>query len=124
MISGYPNDLQEAIETMKDYYGDDIIKAIKNMTEKQFEASSHFGAGMFIRNSWYLWWYEGHEYDSWPDNKPAIVKFFNDLGITHADDMSGIILTSTYRDVVGKDIELNKQVQSYKDFWKQNGKND
>ena len=44
-------------------------------------------------------------------------KYFNNMGIFHADDMSGIILTSLYRKIVGKDRNLDEQVKWYREYW-------
>lgn len=116
-----PNDLDEAIEILKTFYKNSI-EEIKRMEEEEFMASSHFGAGMFIRNEWYLWWHEGHNYQNhWPAHKPKLNEMFNNHGITHADDMSGIILTSLYRSIHGLDIQLDKQIKHYQDYWKNNG---
>jgi len=45
-------------------------------------------------------------------------KYFNDIGISHPDDMSGIILKSYYRRLNNLDIELKKQVDNYQKYWK------
>jgi len=45
-------------------------------------------------------------------------KFFNDRGIYHPDDMSGIILDSYHRYLTGKDIKLDEQIKFYQDYWK------
>ncbi len=64
------------------------------------------GLGMWMRNNWGLW--RGKE----------LAIYFNSIGIYHPDDMSGIILTSYYRELYGKDWEVEKQIQYYQDFWK------
>lgn len=119
---GLPINLEEAIETFMDYYRRaPDISSIVDQDEDKFSAYAHHGAGQFLRNSFYLWWHEGHTYDSWPKTKPQLVDFFNKLGIYHADDMSSIIITSAWREVHKKDIDLDEQVKHYKDFWKQQG---
>jgi hypothetical protein len=40
--------------------------------------------------------------------------------ITHADDMSAIILTSIWRRVCGVDLDLEGQIKSYQDYWIRN----
>ncbi len=71
----------------------------------------HFGFGMSMRNGFGLW------------GDSDLAKWFKSNGILHADDMSGIILTSLHRKVNNKPIELNKQINSYRVFWKGQGIN-
>ena len=49
-----------------------------------------------------------------------LVRWFNERGITHADDMSAIILTSIWRRVRGVDLDLEGQIKSYQDYWIRN----
>ena len=58
-----------------------------------------------MRNNWGLW--KGSRLSKW----------FNSQGIKHTDDMSGVILVSYYRHLNGKPIELEKQIQYYKNYW-------
>jgi len=67
----------------------------------------HHGYGTFIRNTFKLW-----------TDGPA-VSWFNNHGIYHADDMSGIIFTSLYRRENGIDIDLEGQIKRYRDFWEE-----
>lgn len=122
-MNTFPENLEEAIDTLKGFlvYNEKQLKDISQMDEEEFLTSSHFRTGMFIRNSWNLWWFENHNYTSWPKEKPKLVDFFNKLDIYHADDMSSIILTSLYRTLSNKDIKLEKQIKEYKDFWKMQG---
>lgn len=122
LLWGLPVNLEEAVETYLDHYRNaHDMRTIIDHTEDEFSAYAHHASGQFIRNSWFLWWHEGHPYSSWPASKPPIVGFFNELGIYHADDISGIIITSAYRKVNGKEIDLSGQVEHYKAFWKENG---
>jgi hypothetical protein len=63
------------------------------------------GWGQTLRNEWKLW-----------DNGP-LKDYFNKLGIHHPDDMSGIVLTSFYRKLVGKGIDFDTQIEHYKKYW-------
>ena len=65
--------------------------------------------GMLLRNNCSLW-----------KNDIPLVKWFNERGITHADDMSPIILTSIWRRVRGADLDLEGQIKSYQDYWIRN----
>lgn len=83
-------------EDLNDWVSEDENKAI---------AMAHHGFGTMLRNELGLW------------NDGSLVPFFNDLGIYHADDMSGIIITSYHRKKNGKKIMMRKQIQRYIKFW-------
>lgn len=119
-FSVLPDTIEEAIEMLKTFFVKSIPQ-IEKMTEKEFVNSSHFNAGMFIRNSWQLWWHEGHEYKDWNKTIPNLNKQFNDIGIYHADDMSAILMTSMYRSLHKKDLELEEQTKVYFEHWKNYG---
>lgn len=119
-----PTNLDEAVETIVEYWGDTIIDAAKSNDEDGFLALTHHGAGQFLRNAWYLWWYKDHNADSWPKEKPEIVWYFNSIGIYHPDDMSGIILISAYRRINDLEINLDQQVKYYQNYWKSQGYKD
>ncbi len=72
-------------------------------------ARSHHGIGRTLRN----------ELGLWQENE--LTKFFNNLDIEHADDMSGILLTCFHRKLNGKDFALDGQIEEYKKFWKEQG---
>lgn len=105
-INYEPVNLEEAVTQLKIIHHDTVKQKIIEMSEEDFLASAHFGLGMWIRNNWGLW--KGKE----------LAKFFESIGIYHPDDMSGIILTSYYRELHGQDWNLDKQVKYYQDYWK------
>lgn len=55
------------------------------ISEEEFTVNTHFGFGMWIRNNWNLW------------GGSRLSIYFNQKGIHHPDDMSGIILVSYHR---------------------------
>jgi hypothetical protein len=110
-----PQTLEEAIDLLKSFYAENISE-IKTMSEKDFVCSSHFMAGMFIRNSWNLWWNK-----DWDEPQPELNKWFESIDIIHADDMSAIILTCFYRNLIGLDYKIKEQVKRYKKHWKEMG---
>lgn len=122
-VNKYPTDLEDAIEILKIFYNKSL-QSCMTMTEKQFLVNSHHMAGAFVRNEWHLWWYEKHQFKNWPKEKPIIVKWFNDLGITHADDMSSIIMLSLFRNLSKQEINLDEQLSKCKQFWKNQGYED
>jgi hypothetical protein len=115
-----PVNIEEAIDLLKNFFKENL-EEIKNMSEDEFSGSVHHSGGMFIRNSWLLWWHKDHKYEQWPKEIPKLNQWFNNLGIWHADDMSGILMTSLHRSLRGEDLEIDKQVQHYLDYWKEQG---
>src|ERR1043165_5754617 len=96
-----PKTLDEAVLQLEKTHHDTTKQKIRAMTEDQFIGNSHMGLGMWVRNNWGLW--AGGE----------LSKYFKSIGIFHPDDMSGIILTSFYRQLKGQDRQLEKQVKYY-----------
>jgi hypothetical protein len=104
---------------------DTILKdkiLFKNTLESNAMAMSHHGVGRYLRNNWFLWWSPELAAEAkdqgYPQEKPAIVRYFNEqLNITHADDMSGIILTSYHRHLNKVDLKLDEQIKKYKEHW-------
>ena len=101
-----PTTLEEAVFQLTKTLPDTTQQKVLSMTEDEFIGGSHFGLGMWIRNNWGLW------------RGGSLAKDFNNKGIFHPDDMSGIILTCYYRQLHNQDWELEKQIQYYQDYWK------
>jgi len=101
-----PVNLKEAVEQLKIIHHDSTKQKILAMTENEFMAGAHMGLGMWMRNNWGLW--KGKE----------LADYFNSIGIYHPDDMSGIILTSYYRELQGQEWKVEEQVKYYQDYWK------
>jgi hypothetical protein len=102
-----PKDLDDCFEDLTKCLIEEDYLAFKSGTEKQMEGQHHF-LGRHLRNDWKLW------------GESRLAKWFDDKGIHHADDMSGIILTSYWRHLNDKPIELDEQIKYYQDFWKNN----
>ena len=101
-----PENLEECFEFLKKHtpYGD--LEEFKNTPENRAVAMCHHGTGTWLRNQWGLWRKES-----------VLAKYFNALGIYHADDMSGIILKSLHRHLNNRRIKLDKQIKHYRDYW-------
>ena len=97
------------------------IPELKEIAGTKFVAQCHHTIGTYLRNEWFLWWYEGHEHDHWPTEQPKLNAWFNSIGITHADNMSSILLLCFHRTLMGKELEIDKQVAKYQKHWKENG---
>lgn len=102
-----PKSLDDAIIQLDKAFDNSEKDTIKSMTEEQFCAEYHMGSGLWIRNNWNLW------------KGSRLSRFFKRHGIKHPDDMSGIILTSYYRKLTGKEIDFKGQIKQYKTYWKE-----
>lgn len=100
-----PTTLKECLSKLKTIYSTEL-EAFKNYKENRLPML-HFTFGKQIRNNFKLW-----------NEDTKLVKYFIKLGIYHPDDMSMIIITSFHRLLNNKDINLNKQIQFYINFWK------
>ena len=99
--------LKTAFKTIEEAGSQNDLNEFKKCPEDKL-SRYHHGLGRYLRNTLGLW-----------NEKSDIKKYFNDeLGILHPDDMSGIILVSFHRHINDKPLELEKQAQFYKDYWK------
>lgn len=99
-----PTDLDAAIEQLVKSLSPEDMNILTNVPEKDMIKYHHF-TGQYLRNEWGLW------------KGSPLTDYFNSLGITHADDMSGIILDSLWRHLNNQPIKLEEQVEFYKKYW-------
>jgi hypothetical protein len=112
-----PNDLKAAVKLLKTLMDKNDLELFKTNTEEKACAIAHHTIGRWIRNYWSLWW---HPDNNGGEEKPAIVQFFQNRGIEHPDDMSGIIICSFHRYLNGKPLDLDGQVADTIEFYKTN----
>ena len=96
-----PKNLTECIQMLDKNLKTEDKEYIKTLTEDEFFMESHFTIGMGIRNEWIR------------SGNPELVTFFLDQGVKHPDDMSAMILTSYYRHLLGKEIDLEGQIEKH-----------
>lgn len=101
-----PINLEDCFIQINSFWQDTTITKVRSMTENEFLGNTHHGFGMWIRNNWGLW------------GGSRLSVYFNDMGIYHPDDMSGIILTSYYRNLTDNRIKLSQQIRKTKKYWK------
>lgn len=101
-----PKNLEECFVELDTMLPDSIKESMKSLTEDEFTAKMHKNQGLWIRNNWGL------------RKGSRLSAYFYDLGIYNADDMTGIIFTSYYRNSTGQEINLEKQVDHYQNYWK------
>lgn len=101
-----PYDLNDCFRQLDSMLNIRLKEEFKKVGEGEALGMYHMGLGLGMRNSWNLW------------NGSRLSVYFNNMGINHPDDMSGIVLTSYHRFLNNKEIKLEEQVESYKQYWK------
>ena len=102
-----PKNLDEAILYFQQKWTKQDLDSFKKQDEVLAVSELHFGVGRWIRNNWV-----------YGERDTFFTNYFNSLGIFDADDISSIVLTSLHRTLNKKDIELDKQIETYKKYWK------
>lgn len=97
-----PKNLEECFVQINSFWDESTKVQLKNWDEKEFAGKVHLGFGMWMRNNWSLW------------GGSRLSKYFNDLGIYHPDDMSGIILVSYHRHLNNKELTLKNKLNIIK----------
>ena len=100
-----PKNLEDCFVELKKMLHPTLINEMRLQSEDDM-ILYHHGLGTWIRNNWALW------------AKGRLSKYFNEVGIKHPDDMSGIILTSFWRHLHSQPIKLDEQVECYKKHWR------
>lgn len=99
-----PNDLDACFVELNTMLTPEFIEEIKQGSEEDMNRFHH-GFGMWMRNNWSLW------------GGSTLSKWFNEKGIHHPDDMSGIIFDSFWRHLNNKPIKLEEQIKVYQEYW-------
>lgn len=105
--TGYyiPENLWNAVVEVDRIMGDTGRNETMTRTEEDM-CRYHHGFGTWMRNNWGLW------------SGSQLVDDFNQLGITHPDDMTGIILVTYWRWMHDLVLDVDGQVKVYQEFWK------
>ena len=103
-----PETLPECFVALQNVLSYEDVEKIKNGTENAM-VGYHHSLGRWIRNTWGLW------------GESPLKEWFESKGLKHADDMSGIILTSFWRYLNSKPLEIEEQVKHYVEYWLKNG---
>jgi hypothetical protein len=111
-----PKDLNETVHLL-------VEEVKKQEAEKYIEERGipHHGIGTSLRNNLFLWWQEGHNYSEWPTEKPALVAWFNERNIYHADDMSATISAALQARIKGEEFDFDGHIKRYFTHWKKYG---
>lgn len=102
-----PVDLEDSFVQLDQLLSPEDIDTLKSKQSEDDLYVYHFGLGLWMRNNWGLW------------RGSRLNKYFNELGIFHPDDISGIILDSYWRRLNNLPIKLEEQIKYYQDYWKE-----
>ncbi|MFZ1685684.1 MAG: DUF6794 domain-containing protein [Candidatus Zixiibacteriota bacterium] len=102
-----PSDLNDCLAYLDTTLTPVDLDSLRQWHEDEMPRA-HMNLGLWLRNNWGLW--KGSRLSEW----------FNKHDIWHPDDMSGIILTSYWRHLHNRPIELDAQIAGYIEYWKDN----
>jgi hypothetical protein len=105
-----PKDPDDCFRKLNQFLADSDKLAIKSMAEDTFVTRYYFGLGFWLMNNWGL----GAGSRLWV--------YFKSMGVSNNESIAGIILTSYYRYLNGKPINLDEQVKKDKEFWENSKK--
>lgn len=103
-----PKNLEECLKELHKKAHDKDLEEIKSRPEDDM-IEFHHTLGRWMRNEWGLW------------KGGPLLDYFKGLGLWHADDCSGLILTSFYRHLKGLPLDIEGQVAEYKEYWAKQG---
>lgn len=109
-----PEDLDSAVDLLYADLTEEQRNEFSSMTEEEFSGKIGFFGGMNMRNAWNLW-------GAQPEKSATLRNRFVQMGIRHADDMSGIIITALHAKIAGKDFNIEKEVNYYRKYWRKQG---
>ena len=103
-IRGRPATLEQTYAYLDSMFDDTAAYGFMTMPEEVATVRLHMSLGMWIRNNWGLW------------QTGRLAHYFIDKGIGHPDNMSAIILTSYHRYLNKKPVDLEGQIEQYKEW--------
>jgi hypothetical protein len=104
----FPATLAEAHEQLEEQLPVEELKKIDAMKTEDEMIDYHFGSGMGMRNTWGLW------------GDSPLALHLRELGFTHADDMSSVILETFWCKRHGKEFRIKERAEYYRAYWSEN----
>jgi hypothetical protein len=101
-----PKDLDEAVVALRQMLPQSELDRFRSWSYEEAQAAAHHSVGRKIRNEWRLW------HDS-----PLSEWFRNELRVTHADDMSGMIFDALWCDLNEQPRRTAKLFAEYQEHW-------
>ena len=104
-----PKNLNECFNVLDDIFKEatEDLEWFTASSEDEAVSGFHSGLGTWIRNTWGLW-----------SKDTELYNVFNEMSLWHADDMYSLIMTSYYRKIHGKELNLKEQIQQFVDSWR------
>lgn len=106
IIKKQPSNLEECFVALSKLLSKDELQFILDSDDEKIMHQYHSNLGRYIRNEWGLW------------SGSKLRSYFENLGLRHPDDMSGLILCSFWRRLHDKPLDIDKQVETYQEWWK------
>jgi hypothetical protein len=100
-----PANLEECFAELNKMIHPSLIAEMRQGTERDM-ILHHLGLGMWIRNNWRLW------------AGSRLATYFNNLGIHHPEDMSGIILDTYWCHLNDRPLRIEERIQRYQAYWR------
>ena len=104
-----PKNLSECFTALDNIFleSQEDLEWFKASPEDEAVSGFHSGLGRILRNEWGLW-----------SKDTELYTVLNEMGLWHADDMYGLIMTSYYRKLHGEELNLKEQIQQFINYWK------
>lgn len=107
MMGTPPETFDEAVERATDLIIFGADAKIFKESEDYFITMTHHNIGQHIRNYWGLW----------QMNSGLFRELASNYCLSHADDLSGLILTAVYRRYNDLSLDLDKEAARYHEHW-------
>lgn len=98
-----PQTLEEAFVVLEQIFAKEELQRFRESSEEELSLY-HFTWGMLMRSTFGLW------------RGSALSHYFNELGIRHADHMSGIIVATFWRHLHGEPLRFDEVLQPLRDY--------
>jgi hypothetical protein len=109
-----PVTFDEAISNLKMYLdaenSEEVLAKWMAMDEGAAVVASHHSLGQALRNEWGLW-----------SDTPLARDIHARFGLTHGDDMSGILILCVHRELNGLPQQPDAVVERFKVHWARSG---
>lgn len=93
-----PVDLRDCFQEFDKMLPISLRQQIQDSSETDLSLD-HFGLGMWMRNNWGLW-----------SSASPLKQYFVGIGVHHADSISSLILSSYWRYLNGKPLDLPRLI--------------
>ncbi|MBP7809683.1 MAG: hypothetical protein KA163_10350 [Bacteroidia bacterium] len=101
-----PKTIDEAVSCLEKKFKKKEKAFYKNLSENDALIEMDSKVGVWIRNEWIRF-----------TKDTTLRSTFHQMGITHADDMSDIIITSYYRKLKNLPLNIESEVKRCKEYW-------